>query len=58
MPLETPIKDSGHIQILYGNLAPEVRAPCHPARTARAAREATHPGQGAPPAGSHLQQGL
>ena len=22
-PLESPIKDSGHIQILYGNLAPE-----------------------------------
>ena len=24
VPLETPIKDSGHIQILYGNLAPQV----------------------------------
>ena len=24
MPLETPIKPSGHIQILYGNLAPQV----------------------------------
>ena len=22
MPMETPIKSSGHIQILYGNLAP------------------------------------
>ncbi len=26
VPLEEPIKSSGHIQILYGNLAPEVRA--------------------------------
>ena len=24
VPLETPIKESGHIQILYGNLAPQV----------------------------------
>ena len=24
MPLETPIKSSGHLQILYGNLAPQV----------------------------------
>jgi dihydroxy-acid dehydratase len=23
LPLETPIKETGHIQILYGNLAPE-----------------------------------
>jgi dihydroxy-acid dehydratase len=23
MPLSNPIKDSGHLQILYGNLAPE-----------------------------------
>lgn len=23
LPLERPIKESGHIQILYGNLAPE-----------------------------------
>lgn len=23
LPLDTPIKETGHIQILYGNLAPE-----------------------------------
>ena len=23
LPIETPIKQTGHIQILYGNLAPE-----------------------------------
>jgi dihydroxy-acid dehydratase len=23
LPLETPIKETGHIQILYGNLAPD-----------------------------------
>lgn len=23
LPLETPIKSSGHLQILYGNLSPE-----------------------------------
>jgi dihydroxy-acid dehydratase len=23
MPIENPIKETGHIQILYGNLAPE-----------------------------------
>ena len=23
MPIETPIKPDGHLQILYGNLAPE-----------------------------------